>query len=76
MPLQISVMLKNASEFAIWGFCEQLVCFLNCDVIIRVICSTCVEKQIHLTIYDIWKCQLFYLYIIYTLYNMFSVCII
>lgn len=36
MPLKISVMLKNASQFAVGGLCEQSVCFLKCDVIIRV----------------------------------------
>lgn len=30
------VMLKNASEFAAGEVCAQSVCFLKCDVIIKV----------------------------------------
>lgn len=36
MPLQISVLFKDAFKFIVGSFCERSVCFLSSDVIGRV----------------------------------------
>ena len=69
---------KMPLKFAVGGLCEQSVCFLKCDVIIRVFFQFVVlwTKSTEQFMKSGKNRQMFSLSRLYVLYNMYSVCII